>query len=37
MRCRFHLMRPSSGMAGGGAGECQVAGGETIEATFPAA
>jgi hypothetical protein len=37
MRCRFHLMRPSSGMAGGGAGECQVAGGDTIEATFPAA
>lgn len=37
MRCRFHLMRPSSGMAGGGAGECQIAGGDTIQATFPAA
>jgi hypothetical protein len=37
MRCRFHLMRPLSGMAGGGAGECQVSGGDTIEATFPAA
>lgn len=37
MRCRFHLMRPSTGMAGGGAGECQIQGGSTIEATFPAA
>ena len=37
MRCRFHLARPASGMSGGGAGECQEAGGETIEATFPAA
>jgi hypothetical protein len=37
MRCRFHLMRPASGMSGGGSGECQGADGETIEATFPAA
>jgi hypothetical protein len=37
MRCRFHLIRPSSGMEGGGAGECQIAGGDTIEANFPAA
>ncbi|HEY7377825.1 MAG TPA: hypothetical protein VH542_03975 [Steroidobacteraceae bacterium] len=37
MRCRFHLMRPASGMSGGGSGECQETDGETIEATFPAA
>jgi len=37
MRCRFHLMRPASGMSGGGAGECQIQGGDTINARFPAA
>jgi len=35
MRCRFRLADPPSGMSGGGSGECQVAGGETIDATFP--
>ena len=35
MRCRFRLAEPSSGMSGGGSGECQVAGGERIDATFP--
>jgi hypothetical protein len=35
MRCRFHLAHPDSGMSGGGSGECQVAGGEKIDATFP--
>lgn len=37
MRCSFRLVDPSSGMAGGGAGRCQVPGGETVDATFPAA
>lgn len=37
MRCSFRLIHPSSGMAGGGAGRCQVPGGETVDATFPAA
>lgn len=37
MRCSFRLINPSSGMAGGGAGRCQVPGGETVDATFPAA
>jgi hypothetical protein len=35
MRCRFRLAKPYSGMSGGGSGECQVAGDEKIEATFP--
>ena len=35
MRCRFRLADPPSGMSGGGSGECQVAGGEKIDATFP--
>ena len=35
MRCRFRLAEPSSGMSGGGSGECQVAGGEKIDATLP--
>ena len=34
MRCRFHLTNPASGMAGGGAGECQIKGSETIQARF---
>jgi len=37
MRCSFRLINPSSGMAGGGAGRCQVPHGETVDATFPAA
>jgi hypothetical protein len=37
MRCSFRLVHPSSGMSGGGAGRCQIPGGETVDATFPAA
>jgi hypothetical protein len=35
MRCRFHLMHPAEGMAGGGEGECQMPDGEAMHATFP--
>ena len=35
MRCRFDLAHPSSGMAGGGSGECQLPSGNTIVANFP--
>ena len=35
MRCDFRLMRPSSGMAGGGAGQCQLPRGTIIHAQFP--
>jgi len=35
MLCRFHLANPPSGMSGGGSGECQIEGGEKIDATFP--
>lgn len=34
MRCRLHMAQPVSGMSGGGSGECQIAGGPTIQATF---
>lgn len=34
MRCRFTLMRPTAGMAGGGQGKCQLPSGKTIDATF---
>ena len=34
MRCRFHLSSPSSGMEGGGVGECEVKGGDKIIAQF---
>jgi hypothetical protein len=37
MRCKFQLARPSSGMAGGGRGQCQMPDGKTIDATFPKA
>jgi len=37
MRCRFQLIRPSEGIAGGGQGQCQLPNGEAIEATFPKA
>lgn len=37
MRCSFRLMRPASGMAGGGEGRCQIPEGKTIDSTFPAA
>jgi hypothetical protein len=35
MRCRFQLMRPASGMSGGGEGRCQLPGGGVINTTFP--
>jgi len=35
MRCRFHLVHPQQGMAGGGQGECQLPDGRTIDAVFP--
>ena len=37
MRCDFYLNNPSSGMEGGGQGQCQVQGGATVDAVFPAA
>jgi hypothetical protein len=37
MRCKFQLARPSSGMAGGGHGQCQMPDGKTIDANFPQA
>ena len=33
-RCRFELAQPISGKEGGGQGQCQVAGGDTIDAVF---
>jgi hypothetical protein len=35
MRCHFTLMSPSSGMAGGGVGQCQLPTGTIINAQFP--
>lgn len=35
MRCNFNLMRPSYGMSGGGAGQCQLPTGTIIHAQFP--
>jgi hypothetical protein len=35
MRCHFTLMSPSSGMAGGGVGQCQLPTGSIIQAQFP--
>lgn len=35
MRCHFTLMSPSSGMAGGGVGQCQLPTGLIINAQFP--
>jgi hypothetical protein len=37
MRCNFRLIRPASGMAGGGQGKCQLSEGREIDATFPSA
>ena len=37
MRCRFTLIRPDAGMAGGGEGRCQLPSGRNIDATFPRA
>jgi hypothetical protein len=36
MRCRFELMRPVDGMAGGARGECQLPDGPSVDAQFPA-
>jgi hypothetical protein len=36
MRCRFHLNHPIDGMTGGGQGECQLKGGHSVDAVFPA-
>jgi hypothetical protein len=35
MRCRFTLQRPSSGMAGGGMGSCQLPSGVVIDTSIP--
>ena len=35
MRCQFRLADPDAGMNGGGAGQCQLPGGTTIDANFP--
>jgi len=35
MRCRFHMVRPASGMSGGGEGQCQLADGGVVQAIFP--
>ena len=37
MRCRFDLVRPLDGMAGGGQGSCQLPSGQSVDATFPKA
>ena len=37
MRCKFQLVHPSEGMAGGGSGQCQLPDGKTIDANFPKA
>jgi len=36
MRCRFNLMRPVDGMAGGARGECQLPDGPSVDTQFPA-
>jgi hypothetical protein len=36
MRCRFTLMRPGDGMAGGARGDCQLPDGLSVDAQFPA-
>jgi hypothetical protein len=36
LRCRFTLLMPASGMAGGGQGQCQSKDGSVLDATFPA-
>jgi hypothetical protein len=35
MRCHFTLASPSSGMGGGGLGQCQLPTGQIIDAQFP--
>jgi hypothetical protein len=34
MRCRFDLTNQADGMAGGGTGQCQITGGDVIQAQF---
>jgi hypothetical protein len=36
MRCRFKLMRPVDGMAGGARGECRLPDGLSVDTQFPA-
>jgi len=36
MRCRFTLMRPVDGMAGGARGDCRLPDGLSVDARFPA-
>src|ERR1700677_2192996 len=36
IRCRFELMTPVDGMAGGARGECQLPDGPSVDAQFPA-
>ena len=36
MRCRFKLMRPVEGMAGGARGDCRLPDGLRVDAQFPA-
>jgi hypothetical protein len=36
MRCRFRLVSPVDGMAGGARGECQLPDGLSVDAQFPA-
>lgn len=36
MRCRFHLNDPTTGMKGGGQGECEFSGGRSVNAVFAA-
>jgi hypothetical protein len=37
IRCKFQLVHPSSGMAGGGQGDCQLPDGKTINTSFSGA
>jgi hypothetical protein len=37
IRCKFHLVHPSDGMAGGGLGACQLPDHKTIVTSFPGA
>jgi hypothetical protein len=36
MRCHFRLNHPADGMASGGQGQCQLKGGRSVDAVFPA-
>jgi hypothetical protein len=37
IRCKFQLVHPTNGMAGGGQGDCQLPDGKTIIASLPGA